>query len=47
MTKAALRMLGLPGGPVRPPLADAGDAEAERLRTDLTAGGVKLPGMAA
>src|SRR5437763_13578373 len=29
MTKAALRMLGLPGGPVRPPLADAGDAEAE------------------
>jgi 4-hydroxy-tetrahydrodipicolinate synthase len=43
-TKAALAMLGLPGGPVRPPLADATTAEAERLRTDLVAGGVKLPG---
>jgi 4-hydroxy-tetrahydrodipicolinate synthase len=42
-TKAALAMLGLPGGPVRPPLADATTAEAERLRTDLVAGGVKLP----
>jgi 4-hydroxy-tetrahydrodipicolinate synthase len=41
-TKAALAMLGLPGGPVRPPLADATSAEAERLRTDLVAGGVKL-----
>jgi len=41
-TKAALAMLGLPGGPVRPPLADATPAEAERLRTDLVAGGVKL-----
>jgi hypothetical protein len=27
---------------VRPPLADATAAEAERLRTDLVAGGVKL-----
>ena len=43
-TKAALAMLGLPGGPVRQPLADATTAEAERLRTDLVAGGVKLPG---
>ena len=43
-TKAALAMLGLPGGPVRQPLADASTAEAERLRTDLVAGGVKLPG---
>jgi 4-hydroxy-tetrahydrodipicolinate synthase len=43
-TKAALAMLGLPGGPVRLPLADATTAEAERLRTDLVAGGVKLPG---
>jgi 4-hydroxy-tetrahydrodipicolinate synthase len=42
-TKAALAMLGLPGGPVRQPLADATTAEAERLRTDLVAGGVKLP----
>jgi 4-hydroxy-tetrahydrodipicolinate synthase len=41
-TKAALAMLGLPGGPVRLPLVDATKAEAERLRTDLVAGGVKL-----
>jgi 4-hydroxy-tetrahydrodipicolinate synthase len=41
-TKAALAMLGLPGGPVRPPLCDATAAEAEQLRTDLQAGGVKL-----
>ena len=47
MTKAALRLLGLPGGPVRGPLADATPAETELLRTDLTAGGVKLPGLAA
>jgi len=40
--KAALAMLGLPGGPVRPPLADATHAEVEQLRTDLVAGGVKL-----
>jgi 4-hydroxy-tetrahydrodipicolinate synthase len=42
-TKAALRMLGLPGGPVRPPLADATSQQVEQLRTDLVAGGVKLP----
>jgi 4-hydroxy-tetrahydrodipicolinate synthase len=41
-TKAALRMLGLPGGPVRAPLADATPAEIEQLRADLEAGGVKL-----
>ena len=41
-TKAALRMLGLPGGPVRPPLADATPQQVEQLRTDLVAGGVKL-----
>lgn len=41
-TKAALTMLGLPGGPVRLPLADATPAEIDRLRTDLVAGGVKL-----
>jgi 4-hydroxy-tetrahydrodipicolinate synthase len=41
-TKAALSMLGLPGGPVRAPLADATPAEIEQLRTDLEAGGVKL-----
>jgi 4-hydroxy-tetrahydrodipicolinate synthase len=44
MTKAALSLLGLPGGPVRGPLADATPAEVDLLRTDLTAGGVKLPG---
>jgi 4-hydroxy-tetrahydrodipicolinate synthase len=42
MTKAALRLLGLPGGRVRLPLADATEAEIDRLRTDLAAGGVKL-----
>jgi len=42
MTKAALGMLGLPAGPVRPPLADATPAQAEQLRADLAAGGVKL-----
>jgi 4-hydroxy-tetrahydrodipicolinate synthase len=41
-TKAALGLLGLPGGPVRGPLIDATPAEVERLRTDLVAGGVKL-----
>jgi len=43
MTKAALGLLGLPGGPVRGPLADATPAQVEQLRTDLVAGGVKLP----
>jgi 4-hydroxy-tetrahydrodipicolinate synthase len=47
MTKAALGLLGLPGGPVRPPLADATPAEREHLRADLVAGGVKLPGTTA
>ncbi len=40
--KAALGLLGLPGGVVRGPLIDATPAELERLRTDLVAGGVKL-----
>jgi 4-hydroxy-tetrahydrodipicolinate synthase len=42
LTKAALRLAGLPAGPVRPPLIDATDAEVERLREDLAAGGVTL-----
>jgi 4-hydroxy-tetrahydrodipicolinate synthase len=42
MTKAALSLLGLAGGPVRLPLSDATEAEIDRLRTDLAAGGVKL-----
>lgn len=41
-TKAALGLLGLPGGQVRLPLVDATPAEIEQLRTDLVAGGVKL-----
>ncbi len=47
MTKAALRLLGLPGGSVRGPLTDASPAELERLSTDLAAGEVKVPGTAA
>ena len=39
---AAAELLGLPGGSVRPPLPDATDAEIDRLRIDLAAGGVKL-----
>jgi 4-hydroxy-tetrahydrodipicolinate synthase len=46
-TKAALSLLGLPGGTVRGPLIDATPQQVERLRTDLVAGGVKLPGGAA
>jgi 4-hydroxy-tetrahydrodipicolinate synthase len=44
MTKAALDLLGLPGGPVRAPLLAATEAERQQLVLDLTAGGVKLPG---
>lgn len=47
MTKAALGLLGLPGGPVRGPLVNASADEIELLRTDLAAGSVKLPGSAA
>jgi 4-hydroxy-tetrahydrodipicolinate synthase len=46
MTKAAMDMFGLPGGGVRGPLLPASKAERERLREDLIAGGVKLPGEA-
>jgi 4-hydroxy-tetrahydrodipicolinate synthase len=42
MAKAALTLLGLPGGRVRLPLADATQAEIDQLTQDLTAGGVKL-----
>jgi 4-hydroxy-tetrahydrodipicolinate synthase len=41
-TKAALALLGLPGGSVRLPLVDATAAEIEQFRADLVAGGVKL-----
>jgi 4-hydroxy-tetrahydrodipicolinate synthase len=42
LTKAALDMLGLPGGAVRQPLLPASDSERRQLREDLTAGGVKV-----
>jgi 4-hydroxy-tetrahydrodipicolinate synthase len=41
-TKAALGLLGLPGGPVRGPLIDATPGQVDQLRTDLVAGGVKI-----
>ncbi len=44
MTKAALDLLGQPGGAVRGPLLAATEAERHQLTLDLTAGGVKLPG---
>ena len=40
MTKAALADLGLPGGPVRPPLVDATSEQRAQLRADLARGGV-------
>jgi 4-hydroxy-tetrahydrodipicolinate synthase len=43
LTKAAMDMLGLPGGTVRGPLLPAAQDERRQLREDLTAGGVKLP----
>ena len=42
MIKAALRELGLPAGPVRPPLVDATPEQVARLRKDLAAGGIKM-----
>jgi 4-hydroxy-tetrahydrodipicolinate synthase len=44
MSKAALDLLGLPGGAVRAPMLAATDAERHQLALDLTEGGVKLPG---
>jgi 4-hydroxy-tetrahydrodipicolinate synthase len=44
MSKAALDLLGLPGGAVRAPLLAATDAERARLREDLSDGGVKVAG---
>ena len=41
LTKAALEMQGLPGGPVRLPLVDATDAQRDMLRADLALGGVR------
>jgi 4-hydroxy-tetrahydrodipicolinate synthase len=44
LTKAAMNMLGLPGGGVRGPLLPATEDERRQLRDDLMSGGVKLPG---
>jgi 4-hydroxy-tetrahydrodipicolinate synthase len=44
MVKAALDLLGLPGGAVRAPLLAATPAERDRLRDDLASGGVKVSG---
>ena len=40
LTKAALRLSGLPAGPVRAPLVEATDAETARLREDMAAAGL-------
>lgn len=42
LTKAALRLAGLPAGPVRPPLVDATAAQVDQLRADLAAAGLSL-----
>jgi 4-hydroxy-tetrahydrodipicolinate synthase len=42
-TKAALNLLGLPGGGLRLPLVGAGAEFAARLREDLITGGIKVP----
>jgi 4-hydroxy-tetrahydrodipicolinate synthase len=42
MIKAALNVLGLPAGPLRPPLVDATPEQVAQLRTDLAAGGIQL-----
>jgi 4-hydroxy-tetrahydrodipicolinate synthase len=42
MVKAALHELGLPAGPVRPPLVDATPEQITQLRADLIAGGIAL-----
>lgn len=42
LTKAAMSLMGLPGGTTRLPLVDATPAQIEQLRKDLIAGGVTL-----
>lgn len=42
LTKAALNLMGLPGGHTRLPLVDATPAQISQLREDLLAGGVTL-----
>lgn len=43
LVKAAMNALGLPAGPVRPPLVDATEAEVSQLRADCEAAGLPLP----
>lgn len=42
LTKAAMNLMGLPGGTTRLPLVDATPEQVEQLRKDLIAGGVPL-----
>ena len=42
LVKAGLAALGLPAGPVRPPLVDATEAEIAQLRADCAAAGLEL-----
>jgi 4-hydroxy-tetrahydrodipicolinate synthase len=42
LTKAALNMMGLPGGHTRLPLVDATEDQIAQLRKDLIAGGISL-----
>jgi 4-hydroxy-tetrahydrodipicolinate synthase len=42
LTKAAMSLMGLPGGTTRLPLVDATEAQIAQLRIDLAAGGVNL-----
>jgi 4-hydroxy-tetrahydrodipicolinate synthase len=42
LVKAALRLQGLPGGPVRLPLVDATDEQLTTLRADLATAGISL-----
>ncbi|MFI6780895.1 4-hydroxy-tetrahydrodipicolinate synthase [Micromonospora sp. NPDC050276] len=43
LVKAGLASLGLPAGPVRPPLVNATDDEIAQLRADFAAAGLELP----
>ncbi|MGN9809667.1 4-hydroxy-tetrahydrodipicolinate synthase [Micromonospora sp. BQ11] len=43
LVKAGLAASGLPAGPVRPPLVDAGEDEIAQLRADCAAAGLELP----
>ncbi|MFD6564825.1 4-hydroxy-tetrahydrodipicolinate synthase [Micromonospora profundi] len=43
LVKAGLAPLGLPAGPVRPPLVEATENEIAQLRADFAAAGLELP----